>query len=136
MKRVTGLGGFFFKADEPKKLGDWYSKHLGVPIDRSYGGYGFRWRDLDNPDLEGRTEWAPFSRDTNYFDPSEKPFMFNFRVADLERLLELLEKEGIKQVGEVETFEYGKFAWIMDPEGNKVELWEPPAQQQPEKEES
>ncbi|MDM9630200.1 VOC family protein [Robiginitalea aurantiaca] len=119
--RVTGLGGFFFKTADPKKTKEWYRKHLGIPA----GDYGwsFLWQDADgNP---GRTEWSPMKEDTPYFKPSEKQFMMNFRVADLEGLLAVLKEEGVEIIGEMETYSYGKFGWIMDPEGNKIELWEP-----------
>jgi predicted enzyme related to lactoylglutathione lyase len=120
MKRVTGLGGVFFKAEDPKKLNEWYQKHLGVE------GV-FKWKDLDHPEATdpAQTVWSTFKKDTAYFAPSEKPFMFNYRVENLEELLKLLKAEGVVTVGEMESASYGKFAWIMDPEGNKIELWEP-----------
>lgn len=127
MKRVIGIGGIFFKATNPKKLAAWYKEHLGLPIDESYGGYTFNWKDSSQRPDKGYTIWSPFERDTEYINPSEKDFMFNFIVEDLEALLDVLESEGIKQVGEMEDSEFGKFAWIMDPEDNKIELWEPPA---------
>ncbi len=120
MKRVTGIGGVFFKADDPKKLNEWYGKHLGVePI--------FKWLEVENPTAAtpAQTIWSPFKKDTTYFAPSEKSFMLNYRVENLTELLTLLKEEGINQVGEMETHSYGKFAWILDPEGNKIELWEP-----------
>ncbi len=123
MKRVTGLGGVFFKCDDPKKMRAWYQSHLGIESDE-YGGM-FEWRQKDAPDKPGITTWSPFPQNTTYFQPSKKDFMFNYRVQDLEYLLVLLKEEGVEQVGEMETFDYGKFAWILDPEGNKVELWEP-----------
>ena len=119
--RVTGLGGFFFKTADPKKTKEWYRKHLGIPSNEY--GWSFLWQDSEgNP---GRTEWSPMKDDTPYFEPSKKQFMMNFRVEDLEGLLEVLKEEGVQIVGEMETYSYGKFGWIMDPEGNKVELWEP-----------
>ena len=123
MKRVTGIGGVFFKCNDPEKTKQWYDKHLGIPS-TEYGGCFF-WRDRDNKDKECTTAWSPFKADTKYFAPSEKPFMFNYRVENLVELLKLLKEEGVEQVGEMQEFEYGKFAWIMDCEGNKVELWEP-----------
>jgi len=123
MKRVTGIGGVFFKSDDPKKLKDWYRDRLGLDTDE-YGAT-FKWREASNPDHIAHTQWSAFSSDTKYFNPSEKPFMINYRVADLEALLKTLRKEGVEMVGEMQTFEYGKFAWILDPEGNKIELWEP-----------
>jgi len=123
MKRVTGIGGIFFKTSDKKKVIDWYSKHLG--IESAEWGATFQWRDKDNSEKIGNTAWSPFPADTKYFSPSEKPFMFNYRVENLKVLLEELKKEGVQIVGEVEEFEYGKFGWIMDCDGNKIELWEP-----------
>ncbi len=123
MKRVTGIGGIFFKTTDPEKTKAWYHKHLGIESDQ-YGGQ-FVWRNLDNPDKKCYTVWGPFTAYTKYFDPSEKPFMFNYRVENLEKLLEVLREEGITIVGEIETYDYGKFGWIMDLDGNKIELWEP-----------
>jgi len=119
--RVTGIGGFFFKAENPQKLVDWYSKHLGLKTD-DYGST-FWWKDKNGKDCS--TQWSPFADDTNYFDPSKKQFMQNFRVVDLEKLLEKLLHEGVTIIGEMETYDYGKFGWILDIEGNKIELWEP-----------
>lgn len=121
MKRVTGLGGFFFKTKDPKTTKEWYGKHLGLPVD-DYG-CTFWWIDKDGNDCS--TQWSPFKEDTNYFSPSKKEFMMNFRVENLVELLKVLKKEGVKVVGEIEEYEYGKFGWIVDPEGNKIELWEP-----------
>jgi D-3-phosphoglycerate dehydrogenase len=119
--RVTGIGGVFFKSSDPKSLKDWYKTHLGLGTD-DYG-CTFWWKDdAGNPCA---TQWSPFSETTGYFAPSEKPFMQNFRVHDLDALLGNLRAEGVETVGEPQTFDYGKFAWIMDPEGNKIELWEP-----------
>jgi predicted enzyme related to lactoylglutathione lyase len=120
MKRVTGLGGIFFKSEDPKKLKEWYGKHLGVEE-------VFKWLELSNPSsaVPAQTIWSAFKKDTAYFSPSEKPFMINYRVEDLHNLIKVLKEEGVQQVGEIEEFPYGKFAWILDPEGNKVELWEP-----------
>lgn len=125
MKRVTGLGGVFFKTTDPKKMKEWYGKHLGLPIDEY--GCSFRWIDINNPQAKAPalTTWSPFDANTKYFNPSEKPFMFNYRVENLEELLKVLKEEGVETVGEVEEYSYGKFGWIMDPDGNKIELWEP-----------
>lgn len=125
MERVIGFGGIFFKADNPMALSQWYKKHLGVPIDETYGGYTFDWKNDSQRPQKGYTIWSPFKKDTDYLNPSDKEFMFNFIVADLSKLLQVLKEEGINQVGEMEDTEFGKFAWIMDPEGNKIELWEP-----------
>ena len=119
--KVTGIGGFFFKSTNSKELIEWYRTNLGLVTD-DYGST-FWWKDNDGNQCA--TQWSPFSDQTDYFSPSEKPFMQNFRVQNLVLLLKELEAKGIKQIGESQSFEYGTFAWIMDPEGNKVELWEP-----------
>ncbi|WP_445386667.1 VOC family protein [Robiginitalea sp. IMCC44478] len=120
-KRVTGLGGFFFKCQDPDRVKKWYKTHLGIPTD-AYG-WTFRWKDAQGNDCS--TQWSPFKEDTTYFNPSSKPFMMNFRVENLEELLQVLKKEGVQVIGEMESYDYGKFGWILDPEGNKIELWEP-----------
>ncbi len=119
--RVTGLGGFFFKTKDPEKIRDWYKDRLG--LNTNPYGCTFWWKDKEGKDCS--TQWSPFKEDTKYFDPSEKQFMMNFRVEDLEGLLATLKQEGVTIVGEMEEYEYGKFGWILDPEGNKIELWEP-----------
>ncbi|MHA7055622.1 VOC family protein [Aquimarina sp. M1] len=121
MKRVTGLGGFFFKTKDPKTTKEWYGKHLGLPVD-DYG-CTFWWKDKEGNDCS--TQWSPFKDDTTYFSPSTKEFMMNFRVENLTALLKTLKQEGVTIVGEIEEYEYGKFGWILDPDGNKIELWEP-----------
>jgi predicted enzyme related to lactoylglutathione lyase len=123
--RVTGIGGMFFKSNDPKKLTDWYHKHLGIEVD-TYGGWSFRWREMRRTQRIGCTVWSPFEQSSNYFDPSEQPYMFNFRVADLKALLAQLRREGVHVIDEVQEYPYGKFGWIIDPEGRKIELWEPP----------
>tara|TARA_R110000868_G_scaffold244349_2_gene500633 strand:+ start:95328 stop:96677 length:1350 start_codon:yes stop_codon:yes gene_type:complete len=120
-KRVTGIGGLFFKSKNSKELVAWYCKHLGLKTD-DYGST-FWWKD--NKGNNCSTQWSPFAEDTTYFAPSEKQFMQNFRVHNLEELLLQLKEEGVTIVGEMESYDYGKFGWIMDPEGNKIELWEP-----------
>lgn len=127
MKRVTGIGGIFFKAKNPDQLKQWYSRHLGFPL-KEDGDVSFRWREVDTPQREGRTVWATFPKDTEYFKPSQAPFMINYRVEDLDGLLAQLRKEGVTVDDRVEQYDYGKFGWIMDPEGNRIELWEPPRQ--------
>ncbi len=119
--RVTGLGGFFFKSKDPEKLKAWYGKHLGIPVDNY--GWTFKWQD--DVGGKGTTQWSPFKEDTSYFKPSEKDFMMNFRVENLHELLSVLKEEGVTIVGKVEEYDYGKFGWIIDPENNKIELWEP-----------
>jgi predicted enzyme related to lactoylglutathione lyase len=123
MKRVTGLGGVFFKAQDKAALTKWYCDRLGLGAEE-YGKM-FQWRDVEKPENRGYTVWAPFKDDTKYFEPSTKPFMINFRVDDLEGLLAALRQEGVQVVGEIQDEENGRFGWILDPEGNKIELWEP-----------
>ena len=121
--KVQGFGGVFFKSEKPKELAAWYDKHLGT----SFGQQGFSvfwWRDYDSKQA-GSTTFAIFKQTSGYFDPSTKPFMFNFRVTDLEAALSRLRAEGVTVVGDVQTFDYGKFGWILDADGNKIELWEP-----------
>ena len=123
MKRVTGIGGIFFKTDNAEESRDWYRKHLGIASGQ-YGGT-FKWRHAEDGDKLGHTAWSPFGSDTTYYEPSKKDFMINYRVDDLEALLKVLKEEGVQIVGEMETYDYGKFGWIMDPNGIKIELWEP-----------
>ena len=120
-KRVTGIGGIFFKTKDPKTTKDWYNKHLGLNTDQ--WGSTFWWKDKEGNDCS--TQWSPMKDDTDYYEPSKKQFMINYRVENLEELMEELKKEGVEIVGEMQTFDYGKFGWIMDPDGNKIELWEP-----------
>ena len=119
--RVTGLGGFFFKTEDPDGIKDWYKNHLGLNTD-AYG-CTFWWKDEKGNKCS--TQWCPFEQKTDYFEPSKKDFMFNYRVENLVELLKELKKEGVTVLGEVEEYDYGKFGWILDPEGNKIELWEP-----------
>lgn len=125
MKRVTGIGGVFFKSRDPRALGDWYRKHLGLNVEE-WGGVAFRWATPENPTGIGTTIWSPFKDDTAYFAPSTASFMINFRVDDLDALLSALRAEGCNVDQKVDVSEYGKFGWVMDPEGNRVELWQPP----------
>jgi predicted enzyme related to lactoylglutathione lyase len=127
MKRVTGLGGLFFKAKDPKAMYEWYEKHLGIEREPHGEGAAFRWREADDPQKTGFTAWSIFPQNTKYFDPSPAPFMMNFRVENLAALLQALKEEGVAIDPKVEEYDYGKFAWITDPEGNRIELWEPPA---------
>lgn len=124
MKRVTGIGGVFFKSADPEKSREWYSKHLGIPHMSSYGGT-FIWRQAEDPDKLGHTAWSAMGQDTTYYEPSKSVFMINYRVENLEELLKTLKEEGVEIVDEIDVQDYGKFGWIMDPEGNKIELWEP-----------
>lgn len=125
MKRVTGIGGIFFKARDPQALAAWYREHLGFEI-LDWGGAAFRWVGPDNPQGIGTTIWSPFPADSEYFAPSQAPFMINLRVADLHGLLAALRAEGCTVDDKVDESEFGKFGWVMDPEGNRLELWEPP----------
>jgi predicted enzyme related to lactoylglutathione lyase len=122
--RVTGIGGIFFKSDDPARVLEWYRTHLGI-ASGDWGGFAFQWSEKDRPKETGYTVWTPFPDTTHYFSPSVQPFMINFRVADLVSLIATLRKEGVEVVGEIEENPNGKFAWILDPEGRKVELWEP-----------
>lgn len=124
--RVTGLGGVFFKAKNAAKLGGWYKKHLGLPVE-AWGGCAFAWRDAKSPKKKGSTVWSPFPSDTKYFGSAKQAHMINYRVADLKKVIATLKKEKvwIDPKG-IEKSEYGYFAWIKDGEGNRIELWQPP----------
>ena len=124
MKRVTGIGGVFFRANDPDKLRDWYRVHLGIECEKENGAI-FKWRKADDPNSERYTVWSLSPADTDYFAPSTKPFMINLQVENLDEVLTQLKAEGIDVDPKVESCDYGKFAWIMDPEGNRIELWEP-----------
>ena len=126
MKRVTGIGGVFFKAREALALREWYREHLGVQIE-DWGGTAFRWVTPDNPTGTGTTTWSVFDAASTHFAPSTAPFMINYRVADLHSLLAALRAEGCAVDDGIDESEFGKFGWVTDPEGNRVELWEPPA---------
>lgn len=128
MKRVTGVGGIFFKARDPKALGAWYKRHLGVDV-QDWGGATFDWVDGDGKPVAGTTAWLITSTGSKKFAPGTATFMVNYRVADLVALIQALRDEGCNVVDEVQDSEYGKFGWVIDPEGNKIELWEPPAGQ-------
>ena len=123
MKRVTGIGGIFFRAKDPAALGAWYKTHLGIDV-QSWGGAAFRWADDEGAPVAGTTAWCV--SDGKSFAPSDAPFVVNYRVADLHGLLAALRKEGCQVLDKTDESEYGKFGWVMDPEGNKVELWQPP----------
>ncbi len=123
MKKVTGLGGIFFKCDDPEKMKEWYGKNLGLSTD-AYGAT-FEWRHADDPSKKGSTIWSPFKKATKYFEPSAKDFMINYRVENLEELVLQLKNEGVAVLDDIASYEYGKFVHILDPEGNKIELWEP-----------
>jgi predicted enzyme related to lactoylglutathione lyase len=123
MKRVTGIGGVFIKAKDPKKLRAWYKVHLGIDV-QTWGGASFRCVDAAGAPVNGKTAW--YVGDGSTFAPSEAPFMVNYRVADLHGLLKALREEGCQVLDKTEQSDFGIFGWAMDPEGNKVELWQPP----------
>jgi predicted enzyme related to lactoylglutathione lyase len=121
--RVTGIGGIFFGSDNPKETREWYGKNLGLEIDE-YGS-PFEFRNADRPDELNYLRWSPFEKGSDYFAPSEKEFMINYRVQNIEGLVKKLKANGVNVVDKIETFDYGKFVHLMDPDGNKIELWEP-----------
>lgn len=123
MKRVTGIGGIFFKCKDPKATTEWYKKHLG--LDTNPYGASFEWYSEPDSSKKAQTQWTPFSEASKYFEPSTKDFMINYRVENLVALVEELKKEGVTIVDKIETYDYGKFVHIMDGEGNKIQLWEP-----------
>lgn len=123
MKKVTGIGGIFFKCKDPNKMKEWYKKHLGLDTDQ--WGTNFEWRQGADTTKKGFTQWSPFVETTKHFEPSTKDFMINYRVENLEELVEQLKNEGVTITDRIESVEYGKFVHIIDVEGNKVELWEP-----------
>jgi predicted enzyme related to lactoylglutathione lyase len=122
-KRVTGIGGIFFKCKDPKATREWYAVHLGLQTDEY--GTNFEWRQAEDGKRKGFTQWGPFPENTTYYEPSHKDFMINYRVENLEWLIEQLRKEHVTIVDKIEVFDYGKCCHIMDPDGNKIELWEP-----------
>jgi catechol 2,3-dioxygenase-like lactoylglutathione lyase family enzyme len=125
MKRVTGIGGIFFNAKDPAAMRAWYKQHLGVDV-LDWGGAVFNWADEEGKPTGGMTVWSINGADTALYEPSKSNFMINYRVADLAALLQALRDEGCQVLDKTEDGEYGKFGWVIDPEGNKVELWEPP----------
>ena len=126
MERVTGIGGVFFKTQDSKRLLAWYAEHLGVPVEESFPGAVFKWREADDPDRPGQTIWSLFPASTTYFGTGTAPFMLNYRVADLDRMLAQLRAAGVAVDEKTEASEFGKFGWATDPEGNRFELWQPP----------
>jgi predicted enzyme related to lactoylglutathione lyase len=123
MKKVTGIGGVFFKCKDPKKVTEWYQKHLG--LDTNPYGATFEWYEGADSTKKAQTQWTPFAETSKYFEPSTKDFMINYRVENLVALVAELKKEGVTIVDTIETYDYGKFVHILDAEGNKVQLWEP-----------
>jgi len=126
LKRVTGIGGIFIKAKDPQALGAWYKAHLGIDV-QAWGGTAFQWADETGVPQAGTTIWSV--GDGSNFEPSQATFMVNYRVADLDGLLAKLREEGCQVLDKADDSEFGKFGWVIDPEGNKVELWQPPAGQ-------
>ena len=124
MKRVTGIGGIFFKAKDAPALQAWYKRHLGVDV-QDWGGAAFDWTDNAGKPVRGTTAWSINPADSEQFAPSTAGFMINYRVEDLHGLVRLLREEGCQVLEKIDDSEYGKFAWVIDPEGNKVELWQP-----------
>lgn len=122
MKKVTGIGGVFFKCKDPEAVNEWYKTHLG--FDTTPYGTSFEWLEKETGN-KGATQWNPFPESTAYFNPSEKDFMINYRVEDLESLVKELKEQGVVIVDEIESYDYGKFVHILDVEGNKIQLWEP-----------
>jgi predicted enzyme related to lactoylglutathione lyase len=125
MKRVVGIGGIFFKARDPEALSRWYAAHLGVPRGDDGSFALFRWRRDEDPERREATVWSAFAADTTYFQPSQAPFMINYVVDDLDAVLAALRAEGVTVDERVQEEPYGRFGWAMDPEGNRIELWEP-----------
>ena len=129
MKRVTGIGGIFFKSTDTERLYRWYEKHLGITRAQDGSGAIFEWHEPDsiqNKEVQnGMTVWSIFPQETKYFNPSSSNFMINYRVEDLDALLQTLKEEGVEIDPHREDYDYGRFAWIMDPDGNRIELWEP-----------
>jgi predicted enzyme related to lactoylglutathione lyase len=128
MRRVTGIGGIFFHAKDPAALRAWYQKHLGIDV-QSWGGTAFTWADADGNPMKGTTIWSIGKAGSDAFAPSTAGFMINYRVEDLDALLQALREEGCNVLEKTDDSEFGKFGWVVDPEGNKAELWQPPAGQ-------
>src|SRR5690606_20466730 len=128
MRRVTGIGGIFFRARDAAALREWYRKHLGIDV-QDWGGATFTWSDAQGEPCKGTTIWSVSSAGSDYFAPGTAGFMINYRVDDLHALLAALREEGCDVLDKTDDSEFGKFGWVIDPEGNKVELWEPPAGQ-------
>ena len=124
MERVTGIGGIFFKSEDPKRLKAWYQQNLGIEPAED-GVALFHWRERDNPDAVASTVWEPFPADTNYFEPTRAQFMLNYRVRNLDAMLAQLRAAGAKVDDRIEEMEFGRFGWATDPDGNRFELWEP-----------
>ena len=125
MRRVTGIGGVFFKAKDPAALHEWYKRHLGIDV-QAWGGAAFSWADEQGTPSGGTTIWSIGAQDDATYAPSNASFRINYRVEDARALANLLREEGCDVLDEIDESEFGIFAWVMDPEGNKIELWQPP----------
>ncbi len=121
--KVTGIGGIFFFSDDPEKAREWYAKNLG--LETNEWGSTFEFRNANRPDEINYLQWSPFKKGSEYFAPSEKEFMINYRVQNITGLVAKLKANGVTVLDEIESYDYGKFVHIMDAEGNKIELWEP-----------
>jgi predicted enzyme related to lactoylglutathione lyase len=122
--KVTGIGGIFFFSENPQQTKEWYAKNLGLEIN-AWGSSSFDSRDINNPDVVNTLQWSPFKKGDEYFSPSTKEFMINYRVQNMEALVNKLKENGVTILDDITTYDYGKFVHIMDAEGNKIELWEP-----------
>jgi predicted enzyme related to lactoylglutathione lyase len=122
--KVTGIGGIFFFSDNTKEIKNWYAKNLGFDINE-WGSVSFEYRDVNKPEVIIPLQWSPFKKDSDYFAPSKKEFMINYRVQNIEGLVNKLKENGVTIVDDIVTYDYGKFVHIMDGEGNKIELWGP-----------
>lgn len=125
MRRVTGIGGIFFQAKDAQSLRDWYKRHLGIDV-QAWGGAAFNWTDADGKPFAGTTIWSIGPQASDHFAPSSARFMVNYRVEDLHALVSVLKNEGCNVLEKIDESDFGKFAWVIDPEGNKIELWQPP----------
>ncbi|HWB21174.1 MAG TPA: VOC family protein [Phycisphaerales bacterium] len=125
-QQVSGIGGVFFRSKDPAKLAAWYKKRLGFAVEDGWHGCIFNWRDYKNPKNAGSTIWSPFKADTKYFGSPKQAAMINYRVSDLKKMLAQLKRAGVWIDPKTQDSEYGKFAWVKDSEGNRIELWEPP----------
>ncbi|WP_426485097.1 VOC family protein [Flavobacterium sp. 2] len=121
--KVTGVGGIFFFTENPKETREWYAKNLGLEVND--WGSTFESRNIDNPELKEALQWSPFKKNDDYFSPSKKEFMINYRVQNIERLIDQLKENGVTVLDDIATYDYGRFVHIMDADGNKIELWEP-----------
>lgn len=120
--KVTGIGGIFFFSDDPEKSKEWYAKHLGLEVNK--WGSSFEFRNANRPDEINYLQWSPFEKNSNYFAPSKREFMINYRVQNIEELVKRLRENGVTILDDIETYDYGKFVHIMDDDGNKIELWD------------